>query len=67
MSGAVAPAALTRVNAAFPKRCSCCGRMVATLAAWRALPYVGVQAFEDEALEYRNCACGSTLVVGVQP
>lgn len=47
------------------KRCVC-GRHWDALA-WRELPYVGVQEFEDAPrLELRQCdKCGSTLAVKI--
>lgn len=49
------------------KRCRCCGRTLAP-QEWQELPYVGLQRFEDEALEYRQCpgsGCRSTLCLAV--
>lgn len=44
-----------------PKRCGC-GREH-DAAAWRALPFVGVQDDVDCRFELRNCVCGSTIAV----
>lgn len=44
------------------KACTCCGHEY-TLAAWVALQLLGYQTDEDETLELRNCACGSTLAM----
>jgi hypothetical protein len=46
-----------------PKRCGC--GLTHDAAAWSCLPYVGVQRDEFEALELRNCPCGSTLAIEV--
>jgi hypothetical protein len=40
--------------------------------AWAALAFIAIQAIdfgdgETERLEYRNCACGSTLCRSVAP
>ena len=45
------------------KACGC--GLSYDVAAWSALPLVGVQRDEVEALEMRNCACGSTLAVSL--
>lgn len=44
-------------------RCGC--GMILTLLAFRALPYVGEQLFDEppERLEMRNCPCGSTRAI----
>lgn len=49
------------------KKCVC-GRQW-DAAAWRELPYVGVQEFEDAPrLELRQCdKCGSTLALKLPP
>jgi hypothetical protein len=53
-----------------PKACGC--GLVHDTAAWESLPSRGVQAFDAdatgpaEAIELRNCLCGSTLAVGVE-
>lgn len=48
------------------KRCAC-GR-VHDPAAWAALPLVGIQDPEEpDAIELRNCPCGSTIAVRVHP
>lgn len=44
-----------------PKRCSC-GREH-DAAAWKALPYCGVQEDVDARFELRHCVCGSTIAV----
>ena len=44
---------------AWPKRCRCGASYEE--AAWKALPFVGVD--HDYCLEFRNCQCGSTLAV----
>lgn len=48
-----------------PKRCRCgqvyCGH------EWAELPYVGEQNYEGEVLEFRNCSCGSTIAVELEP
>ena len=58
--------ALTQLVVLRPwKTCACCGRGY-TESQWRALPWVGVQAVvEGEALELRNCACGTTHAMPV--
>jgi hypothetical protein len=43
------------------KRCGCGCEY--TPEQWQALPYVGVMRDDVEALELRNCVCGSTLAV----
>lgn len=48
-----------RIEWAWPKRCGC-GR-IHSEKEWRALPWVGVEP--EMELEFRNCACGSTLAV----
>ena len=53
------------------KRCSCCSKCF-TRTMWAKLEYVGIQPFcpynesEPSDLELRNCACGSTLAVGLR-
>lgn len=50
----------------FPKRCTKCAKLH-TAAEWRALEYVGIQDIDEtEALELRNCQCGSTISVHVE-
>lgn len=44
-------------------RCSCDRTL--TLAEWSKLPYVGVMRDAVEALELRNCPCGSTRAVEI--
>ena len=45
----------------MPKRCPC-GK-VYTEAQWQKLHLVGYTVFDwGEALEYRDCPCGSTIV-----
>lgn len=44
------------------KTCTCCRRAISQ-KEWTQLRYVGVQADEVEALELRDCDCGSTLAV----
>lgn len=48
----------------WPKRCACCPRSY-TAESWARLPYVGAKALDvgEPVLEYRNCACGSTLAI----
>jgi hypothetical protein len=46
----------------FPKRCTCCKRLH-TAGQWRALERVGDMVDEVEALELRNCRCGSTIAI----
>jgi hypothetical protein len=48
------------------KACRCCGREY-SLSPWRELAYVGIQDDGVEALELRNCACGSTLAIELGP
>lgn len=50
---------------AIVKRCAC--EREYTAAQWRALRLRGHQADEVETLEYRDCACGSTLAVALVP
>jgi hypothetical protein len=39
-----------------------------TRVSWEGLPLTGRQSFDDgEVLELRNCACGSTIAVQLQP
>lgn len=45
------------------KRCSC-GRCY-TAEAFASLAYVGVMADEVEAVELRNCTCGSTISISL--
>lgn len=48
----------------FPKRCSC--GLVHSSEAWAALPTPprgGVRRDEWEEMQFRNCQCGSTLVM----
>ena len=47
------------------KTCSC-GRHH-DAAAWRGLPFVGVQAMGGERVELRNCQCRSTIAVELGP
>lgn len=48
----------------WPKTCGCCAR-VYDATSWAALPYVGVQTFDDggPAIEFRNCECKTTLAI----
>ncbi|MBX3209685.1 MAG: hypothetical protein KF764_31920 [Labilithrix sp.] len=48
----------------WPKQCRGCGASYEE-ESWRELPFVGV----DHAyrLEFRNCPCGSTLAVPLEP
>lgn len=60
-----APAART-----FPKACAC--GVVHLASSWSTLDYCGVmKGIAGEAefpdLELRNCACGSTLAVELEP
>lgn len=48
----------------FPKRCAKCGT-VHTAESWAELRCIGEQAYAGETLEFRNCACGSTLTIVV--
>jgi hypothetical protein len=46
----------------FPRVCSC-GRRY-TYKAWQRLPLLGQTEYDwGEVLEYRNCACGSTMAI----
>lgn len=45
----------------FPKKCGCC-KTVHTEAAWLALPLKG----HGSGLEFRDCACRSTLAILVE-
>lgn len=56
-----------RMAGHFPRACSCCGVIILSLAAWKALPAKGIQRDESGAplLEYRDCACQSTLAIPV--
>lgn len=50
-----------------PKHCGC-GRVHETIEAWRELPpAAGGLHYSDayEISEYRNCPCGSTIVVAL--
>lgn len=47
---------------ANPVKVCSCGREH-DAAAWKALPYVGVQDDVDCRFELRNCVCGSTIAV----
>jgi hypothetical protein len=47
----------------FPKACNVCGKAITSLAEWKLLPMVGAWEDEEEALEMRNCSCGSTLAI----
>ncbi len=53
----------------FPKRCNKCGRDH-DAATWGELPCLGRNdiGIPDEPLiaEWRNCSCGSTLIIEVQ-
>jgi hypothetical protein len=43
------------------KKCNCCGRTY-DFNSWHGLPHRGyTELTEIEALEYRDCLCGSTL------
>jgi hypothetical protein len=45
------------------KRCSC-GKAVATLRDWLALPFVGLMDDGDGfVIEMRNCGCRSTMAI----
>jgi hypothetical protein len=47
----------------FPKRCNKCGT-VYTFKRWQRLPLLGLQNTDwGEILEFRNCACGTTLAI----
>lgn len=48
------------------KLCSCCRRAISQ-EEWSGLPLVGIQADDVEALELRDCECGSTLAVVLPP
>lgn len=47
----------------FPKQCSCCPRVIQTLADWYELKRIGEYADDVETLEHRNCTCGTTLSI----
>lgn len=51
-----------RLESQFPKTCNCC-RAERTQEQWKALPLIGRREDEVEASEFRNCACGSTLML----
>ncbi len=53
-------------RAPWRKTCACCGA-AHDLAAWLALPLRGRQVDEIEDLELRDCGCGSTLAVAIEP
>lgn len=44
-----------------PKACGC--GLEHDYFAWSRLPYLGVMGDAHEAIELRNCACGSTLAI----
>jgi len=48
------------------KRCAVCGR-VFDLAAFRALPLIGVTTYDGDPfrLEFRDCHCGNTLTIEI--
>jgi hypothetical protein len=48
-------------NENFPKTCGC-GAVYRTVS-WRKLPFVGFGGDDVEALELRNCVCGSTIAI----
>lgn len=50
-----------RLASQFPKRCGC-GRSHVR-GDWAALPFIGKQVDDFEAIDLRNCPCGSTLAV----
>lgn len=51
------------VRAPASKQCGCGANH--DPFAWSRLPFVGVMADEEETIELRNCACGSTLAIEV--
>lgn len=63
----------------FPHTCSMCGAVIPDAAAWEDLEYIGVQDVPADpsdpdpttaaayAIEMRNCACGTTLAVEMDP
>lgn len=51
----------TRPLGPWPRRCSCGFRW--NEIAWQHLPYVGVMVDDVDAIELRNCTCGSTMGV----
>lgn len=52
----------TRILASqFPKACKCGASYYP--GTWGQLPCLGKQVAPDMTLEYRNCACGSTIAV----
>ncbi|HEX4334632.1 MAG TPA: hypothetical protein VH062_01895 [Polyangiaceae bacterium] len=62
---------MTNAEATFrecqtPKTCAKCGA-VHDATRWALLSFVGLQSVDEETLELRNCRCGSTLSVAVQP
>jgi hypothetical protein len=55
------PNKLGKLLERMPKRCNCCKELY-TEKTWNELPLLGFTPFEwGESLEYRNCACGTTL------
>lgn len=51
---------------AWPKICKLCKRIIYA-GEWSELSFCGYQLFDDERLELRNCECGTTLAVHVEP
>lgn len=47
------------------KTCRCCQRSYSA-GSWKALEFKGLWRDQVETLEFRNCACGSTLAMPVE-